>query len=197
MDSNSSASTDPLQARSTLPSAGLDLGSDAGSDAGNSDEVDGIVSSWQIQRPDLNVTPMAVFSRVLRLARHLDLARKTAFAAHDMASWEFDVLSSLRRAGHPYALTPGQLMQESLVSSGTMTNRIDRLEEKGLLKRAPHPEDRRAVLVSLTAAGRKRIDGALETLLAEEAALLGGLDESQAQQLAALLRQLLLPFDRA
>ncbi|WP_081940718.1 MarR family winged helix-turn-helix transcriptional regulator, partial [Actinomyces sp. S6-Spd3] len=121
------------------------------------DEVDRIVSSWQKERPDLDSTPMLVFSRITRLARHLDLARRNAFLSHGLEPWEFDVLSSLRRSGSPYALTPGVLMNELLVSSGTMTNRIDRLEAKGLVERSPSPSDRRAVLVSLTVEGRKRV----------------------------------------
>ena len=94
------------------------------------DEVDRIVAAWERERPDVDVSPMQVLSRVSRLARHLDHARKTAFATHDLEPWEFDVLSALRRAGHPYELSPGRLVAETLVTSGTMTNRIDRLEAR-------------------------------------------------------------------
>lgn len=159
------------------------------------DEVDRIVSAWQKQRPDLDVTPMHVFSRITRLSRHLDLARRNAFLSHGLEPWEFDVLSSLRRAGSPYALTPGVLMSELLVSSGTMTNRIDRLESKGLVKRSPSPSDRRAVLVTLTPAGSRKVDAALKSLLEDEHAALAGLTEDERVQLGKLLKPLLLPFD--
>lgn len=159
------------------------------------DEVDRIVSSWQKERPDLDSTPMLVFSRITRLARHLDLARRNAFLSHSLEPWEFDVLSSLRRSGSPYALTPGVLMNELLVSSGTMTNRIDRLEAKGLVERSPSPSDRRAVLVSLTVEGRKRVDSALKSLLDYERNLLVGISEEDEQRLSLLLKPLLLAFD--
>ena len=92
------------------------------------DEVDGVVEAWRRERPDLDVTPMQVLSRISRLARHLDRERAGAFSRHDLEYWEFDVLAALRRAGSPYHLTPGQLVKETLVTSGTMTNRVDRLD---------------------------------------------------------------------
>lgn len=159
------------------------------------DEVDRIILAWQIERPDLDISPMDVYSRVARLARHLDLARKKAFGNHNLESWEFDVLSSLRRAAKPYSLTPGTLMSELLVSSGTMTNRIDRLEEKGLVKRTPSPVDKRVVLVTLTKAGLKQVDSVLEELLHHEHKLLEPLSAAEQEVLAGLLRKLLLPFE--
>ena len=92
------------------------------------DEVDELVEAWARERDDLDLEPVAVFSRISRLARHLDLARRDAFTAHGIESWEFDVLAALRRAGAPYELSPGRLLRETLVTSGTMTNRVDRLE---------------------------------------------------------------------
>lgn len=164
---------------------------------GATDEVDRIVTSWQKQRPDLDTSPMLVFSRITRLARHFDLARRGAFLAHDLEPWEFDVLSSLRRAGSPYALTPGVLMAELLVSSGTMTNRIDRLETKGLVNRSPSPADRRAVLVTLTPQGRARVDAALASLLECERHALAALSANEQKHLGSLLKPLLLPFDHS
>lgn len=161
------------------------------------DEVDRIVTAWQKQRPDLDTSPMLVFSRITRLARHFDLARRAAFLTHDLEPWEFDVLSSLRRAGSPYALTPGVLMAELLVSSGTMTNRIDRLETKGLVSRSPSPADRRAVLVTLTPKGRARVDAALASLLKCEQQALSALSAAEQKHLGNLLKPLLLPFDRS
>lgn len=159
------------------------------------DEVDRIVAAWRRERPDLDVEPLSVLSRVSRLARHLDLARRTAFDRHDLELWEFDVLSALRRAGEPYQLSPGALVTQTLVTSGTMTNRIDRLEARGLVERLPVPEDRRAVLVRLTAAGRVRVDDALEDLLRVEHGLLAALPEADRRTLAGLLRGLVAPFD--
>ena len=117
------------------------------------DEVDDLVAAWRAERPDLDVEPLQVLSRVSRLARHLDLARRAAFATHDLETWEFDVLSALRRTGPPYQLTPGALLRATLVTSGTMTNRVDRLAAAGLVRREPDPMDRRGVLVTLTPAG--------------------------------------------
>lgn len=161
------------------------------------DEVDRLVEAWQRERPDLDIDPMQVLSRVTRLARHLDLARREAFAAHQLETWEFDVLSALRRAGSPYQLSPGRLIKETMVTSGTMTNRVDRLAGKGLVERLPDPADRRGVIVRLTDAGRERVDAALEGLLAHERLLLGDLDSAEQTRLAALLRTVVAPFDRA
>ena len=159
------------------------------------DEVDRLVEAWRHERPDLDVAPLEVLSRVSRLARHLDRARRTAFAEHDLEPWEFDVLSALRRAGAPYQLTPSKLLTQTLVTSGTMTNRIDRLAAKDLVKRLPDPGDRRGVLVQLSDTGRERVDGAFEGLLAHERDLLDGLSADERRTLAGLLRTLVLPFD--
>ena len=164
-------------------------------DAPAADEVDRVTSAWRRERPDLDVAPLQVLSRVTRLARHLDLARRQAFAAHDLETWEFDVLAALRRAGAPYALSPGQLGAETLVTSGTMTNRIDRLEQRGLVLRQPDPTDRRGVRVVLTDSGRSAVDDALSDLLAREHALLGTLPTERQAELADLLRGLVRAFD--
>lgn len=161
------------------------------------DEVDRICAAWERERPDLDVAPLQVLSRVTRLARHLDLARRQAFAQHELETWEFDVLTALRRAGDPYALSPGQLAAETLVTSGTMTNRIDRLEGRGLVRRDPDPSDRRGVRVVLTENGRTVVDDALSDLLQREHAVLGGLPHDEREELAGLLRQLVRTFDDA
>lgn len=160
----------------------------------STDEVDKIIASWNVQRPDLDVDAMHIFSRITRLARHLDLKRREAFADHGLEPWEFDVLSSLRRSGEPFALTPGTLMTELLISSGTMTNRIDRLEARGLVERSRSTDDRRTVTVTLTSAGLEHVDGALITLLECEEELLAPLNSEQRQQLRELLRPVLTPF---
>jgi DNA-binding MarR family transcriptional regulator len=159
------------------------------------DEVDELVTAWRAQRPDLDVEPMQVLSRISRLARHLDIARRGAFADHGLETWEFDVLSALRRQGPPFQLTPGALLRATLVTSGTMTNRIDRLAAAGLVRREPDPRDKRGVLVTLTEQGVERADAALADLLRRERALLAGLDRDERQHLADLMRVLLAPFD--
>jgi len=161
------------------------------------DEVDEIVARWRSERPDLDVAPLHVLSRVSRLARHLDRARRAAFAAHGLETWEFDVLSALRREGSPYRLSPGALLRATLVTSGTMTNRIDRLAAGGLVSRSRDPQDKRGVLVQLTDEGRQTVDAAMSDLLARERSLLTGLTMGQQAELASLLRILLVPFDAA
>ena len=160
------------------------------------DDVDRIVSAWRRERPDLDVSPLEVLSRVSRLARRLDRARGAAFAEHGLDGWEFDVLSALRRAGTPYQLSPGQLVAETLVTSGTMTNRVDRLVTRGYVEREPDPTDRRGVIVRLTPTGMGVVDAALSDLLAHEHELLAELGAVERNDLAALLRGLLRPFER-
>jgi DNA-binding MarR family transcriptional regulator len=160
------------------------------------DDVDRIVSAWRRERPDLDVTPLEVLSRISRLARRLDLARGSAFAEHGLDGWEFDVLSALRRAGTPYELSPGQLVTETLVTSGTMTNRVDRLAARGFVERRPDPVDRRGVIVRLTPSGMAAVDAALADLLAHERDILAELEHDEREGLAGLLRRLLRPFER-
>ncbi len=159
------------------------------------DEVDAIVAAWRREAPALDVSPMQVLSRVSRLSRHLDLARRDAFAAHDLEVWEFDVLAALRREGEPYELSPGELTRQTLSTSGTMTNRIDRLEAKGLVSREPNTADRRGVRVRLTAEGMTRVSAALADLLGFERELLGRVEPETREQLADALRRLLVSFE--
>ncbi|MFC4561945.1 MarR family winged helix-turn-helix transcriptional regulator [Nocardiopsis mangrovi] len=159
------------------------------------DEVDGLVEAWRTERPDLDVEPLQVLSRVSRLARHLDRARRTVFTDHDLEPWEFDVLAELRRSGPPYELSPGRLLRATLVTSGTMTNRIDRLAAAGLVRRHPDPADKRGVLVRLSNGGRERVDAALADLLTYEESLLSGVSPEDRRVLARLLRSILSPLD--
>jgi DNA-binding MarR family transcriptional regulator len=159
------------------------------------DEVDRIVDAWSRERADLDFSPLQVLSRVGRLARHLERARRTAFAASDLELWEFDVLSALRRAGAPYQLSPKALLQQTLVSSGTMTNRIDRLVARKLVERRTDPHDGRGILVVMTEAGRERVDVAITGLLEAESELLDRLPKADQERLSALLRKLSLDFD--
>lgn len=164
------------------------------SPASGPDEVDRVIAGWAAARPDLDTTPMAVLSRVSRLARHLEVARREAFASSGLESWEFDVLSALRRAdGAP--LTATALMRQTLVTSGTMTTRIDKMAARGLVTRRRDPLDGRAVRIALEPAGAAAVDDAMEHLLASERTLLAGLGEEDSAALAATLRTLLLPFE--
>jgi len=159
----------------------------------NRDEVDRLIAAWKRERPDLDLSPLAVLSRITRIARHLDIARRDAFA--DLETWGFDVLAALRRAGAPHQLSPGQLMQETMVTSGTMTNRLDRLEELQLITREQDPDDGRGSLVTLTKAGVRAVDAALEGLLENERELLGTLTAKDRELLADLLSKLVTEFD--
>jgi DNA-binding MarR family transcriptional regulator len=149
------------------------------------DEVDELVEAWARERDDLDLAAIAVFSRISRLE---------AFSAHGIELWEFDVLAALRRAGAPYELSPGRLLRETMVTSGTMTNRVDRLAARGFVERYPDPDDRRGVIVRLTSEGKTAVDGAFEALLAAESRLLADLPARDRRQLAGLLRTLLAPF---
>ncbi|MEY9952974.1 MarR family winged helix-turn-helix transcriptional regulator [Leifsonia sp. EB34] len=168
---------------------------DPGVRTGARDEVDRIVGAWLRERPDLDFAPLQVLSRVDRLSRHLDRARRGAFERSDLDSWEFDVLSALRRAGSPFQLSPKSLLQQTLVSSGTMTNRIDRLVARGLVERRTDPNDGRGILVQMTTQGLARVDAAITRLVDAEADLLEALSPVEQERLAALLRKLSLGFD--
>ncbi len=164
-----------------------------GSQSLERDEVDRLIAAWKRERPDLDLSPLAVLSRITRIARHLDIARRDAFG--DLENWGFDVLAALRRAGEPHQLSPGQLMQETLVTSGTMTNRLDRLEELELITREPDPNDGRGSLVTLTRAGMRAVDSAMEDLLENERELLQNLSVKEREVLADLLSKLVAEFD--
>lgn len=155
------------------------------------DEVDEIVAAWHRERPDLDVSPLEVLSRIDRLAGVLGERRSAIFARHDLRRHEFDVLAALRRAGEPFALTAGELATRTYVTSGTMTSRLDGLTERGLVARAPDPVDGRLVRVTLTRAGREIVDAAFAELVRAERELLTPLEAGNVEPLAAMLRQLL------
>ena len=159
------------------------------------DDVDLIIDAWRTERSDLDVAPLGVFSRVTRIAKHLDRIRRSVFYAHDLDVWAFEVLSTLRRAGKPYRLSPSELIDQTMVTSGAMTNRIHRLVQRGLVTRTPDRDDGRRAVVSLTPAGRALVDKALSDLLVEEERILGGLDSRERDELQALLRVLSLRID--
>jgi DNA-binding MarR family transcriptional regulator len=154
------------------------------------DAVDRIVGQWRRERPDLadELWPIGLVGRVQRLNRVLERELKAFFAERDLELWESDVLLTLRRAGAPYALTPGALLKAAMVTSGAMTNRIDRLEAKGLVRRSAGPDDRRSVRVELTPRAHELIDEYFANHLANEARLFAALTADERGQLAALLR---------
>lgn len=156
------------------------------------DEVDGIVEAWNRERPDFDPEPLSVFSRLVRLTRHIEKMRRLTFARHSIESWEFEMLAALRRQGSPFRLTAGRLMQETLVSSGTVTNRIDRMVERGNARRLPDPGDKRVVHVEATDAGVALVDAAMADLLTVERLYLAG----SSDELAVQLRDLLARFER-
>lgn len=159
------------------------------------DEVDRIVEAWRRERPDLDFSPLLVFSRVARIAKLVDRAKRDAFAESELEAWEFDVLAALRREGPPYTLTPKALLAQTLVSSGTMTNRIDRLVTRGLVERRSDPHDGRAVLVVMTASGLDRVDAAIARLVEAEGELIRALPAAERSRLGGLLRKLSLGLD--
>lgn len=155
------------------------------------DHVDFVVAQWASAMPELDASSMAIFGRMLRLMKHLAKKRAEALAPFGFRDGEFDVLATLRRAGASYRLSPTQLYKSLLVTSGAMTNRLNRLEVEGLIARVADADDKRSTLVMLTPAGLAKIDQALQVHTRTQNALLATLDDRQQQQLAALLRQLL------
>jgi DNA-binding MarR family transcriptional regulator len=155
------------------------------------DEVDEIVAAWRRERPDLDVAPLEVLSRVSRLAAVLDERRADAFVEHGLQAHEFDVLAALRRSGDPFELTAGELCALTHVTSGTMTSRLDRLSARKFVSRHPDPTDGRLVRVRLTPTGRRRIDDTFAALLETEHDLLGRLPPPKLDALVQALRELL------
>ncbi|NUT33058.1 MAG: MarR family transcriptional regulator [Hamadaea sp.] len=158
------------------------------------DAVDAITAQWALVRPGLDVSPIEVIGRISRLSRLFERALKDYFAQHDLESWEFDVLATLRRSGEACELTVGGLLSQALVTSGAMTNRIDRLEAKGLVERRADPADRRTVRIRLTAKGLETVDTVLEGHMANEERLLAPLASAERRQLVAMLRKLSIAF---
>ncbi|MEI9907875.1 MAG: MarR family transcriptional regulator [Actinomycetota bacterium] len=158
------------------------------------DEVDRLVQDWKRERADLDFSPLEVLSRITRIARHLDIARRKAFGELDTSG--FDVLAALRRSGAPHQLSPGQLIQQTMVTSGTMTNRLDRLEELNLITRKADPQDGRGSLVTLTKAGMKAVDSVMEDLLKREREILRSLSKVEQSQLSALLSEIVISLDQ-
>ncbi|MET0235802.1 MAG: MarR family transcriptional regulator [Kibdelosporangium sp.] len=156
------------------------------------DNVDWRLDQWRVERPDIDPSPMGVVGRIQRASRLLERGLRDYFATHDLQLWEFDVLATLRRAGPPYRLTTGALVEASMVTSGAITNRIDRLVARDLVTRETDPANRRSVLVTLADRGFELIDGIVGDHVLREAKMLDVLSPGEQDQLVGLLRKLLI-----
>ncbi len=159
------------------------------------DHVDEVLEQWSVERPDLDASPMGVIGRIARLGRSHDRSIGAVLASHGLQFDEFDVLATLRRNGPPFRLTPTQLRSSMMVTSATMTNRLDKLERRSLIVREADPDDRRGVLIFLTAAGRALVDRAVADHVDNEHRLLAGLSATECNSLANLLRKLAVASD--
>jgi DNA-binding MarR family transcriptional regulator len=164
-------------------------------DAGE-DHIDRILEQWRRERPDLDTTALGLLGRLFRTAQVADATLADGLAGHDLQSGWFDLLAALRRAGAPYELNPTELMRATMLSSGGMTKRLDRLTEAGLVERRPDPADRRGTLVRLTRRGKTAIDKALVTHLANEQRLLRSFTANERRSLDKLLRALLADLEQ-
>ncbi|AWI59736.1 MarR family winged helix-turn-helix transcriptional regulator [Sinorhizobium fredii] len=159
------------------------------------DHVDKILAQWRRERPELDISAMGPLGRLARLRVHVAREQETVFAEYDLTSASFDVLATLRRSGAPFQLSPGELLAATMVTSGTMTNRIDQLERARLVERLDNPEDRRGVIIALTPNGLKRIDAAAAAHVANQQRLIAGLGPEEREALDALLRKFLATFE--
>jgi DNA-binding MarR family transcriptional regulator len=156
------------------------------------DRADAAIEQWARERPELPSLPMAMFGRLLEAAERVTRDHfNPLFAKAGLQSGEFDVLATLRRSGDPYMLSPTSLYEAMMISSGGMTNRLDRLERAGLIERRPDPNDRRGKLIALTAAGRRVIDETLSRHVANEERLMSVLTIAEQEKLNALLKKLI------
>ena len=159
------------------------------------DHVDFIQAQWAQEKPEIDTSPMGIIGRISRISRHIDRLLQREYSNFDLNGGEFDVLATLRRAGRPYQLTPTQLFSSLMLSSGAMTNRLDRLEAVGLIERQPNPDDRRGILVTLTDQGIALMDKAYLAHIANESQILAALNKADRETLTTLLRKLLLSFE--
>ena len=158
------------------------------------DDIDRLIAGWARERPDLDLFPMSAVARLLRAAGAVNAQLERTAREHGLQVPEGDVLFTLRRSGEPYRLQPSDLSAKLLVSSGTLTNRLDRLERKGLIERIPHPTDRRSTEVALTKKGFELADGVVAEHVESERRMLAGLSAAELERLDGLLRKLLAGF---
>lgn len=159
------------------------------------DSIDAILAQWRHERPDLDTEPLGLVGRLFLVAQLSEARLREGLAGYHLQPGWFDILAPLRRAGAPYDLTPGQLMDATMLSSGGMTKRIDRMVEAGLVRRRPDPDDRRGTRVRLTARGKALIDRAIVTHIANEERLLAFLSKADRRSLDRALRRMLAELD--
>ncbi|GAC1043970.1 MarR family winged helix-turn-helix transcriptional regulator [Rhizobium sp. No.120] len=159
------------------------------------DRIDKILAQWRRERPDLDTTAMGLLGRMRNLALHLSREMEKTFGRFGLNSANFDMLATLRRSGEPYTLSPSDLMETMMVSSGTMTNRIDQLERAGLVARSQNPDDGRSFLISLTPKGFELIDAAVTAHVETQKRLISTLSEGERKALDRLLRNYLADFE--
>ena len=159
------------------------------------DHVDLVLAQWHAVSPDVDVSPMAVFTRLYRLSKYLNRNVAAVFRRHGLHDGEFDLLATLYRSGQSEGLTPNALRRAAVLSSGAMTNRLDRLESAGLILRVANPDDRRSLLIRLSEKGQALLLGCLDEYLSALHQLQAPLDEAQRLQLAQALRTLLAPLE--
>ena len=155
------------------------------------DSIDTLVDEWRRERPDLDPSPVAILGRLHRIAARLERRVETWLAPLDLTWESFSLILTLRRSGAPFALRPTDLYRESLLTSGAITNRIDRVEQQGLVRRRPDPSDGRVMVVELTAAGRRLADKAAAIHFRELAETFSGLSRQDTAQLNASLARLM------
>ena len=159
------------------------------------DHVDKITAQWRQERPDLDVTPMALIGRVKRLSLFLTRGMEKTWAEYGLNAASFDVLATLRRSGAPFSLSPSDLIGSTMVTSGTMTNRIDQLVKAGYVERTPNPKDGRGFFISLTDRGFGVIDKAVAAHVATQEDLVSGLTDEEQDELNRLLKTFLRVFE--
>jgi len=156
------------------------------------DVVEQAIEQWAGERPDLDASPLGVVSRILVAAQKVERSADKALARFGLTLWQLDVLAALRRSGAPYRLSPTQLLRLVFLSSGAMTNRLDRLEKMQLIERTRDPHDRRGVLISLTPKGRKLVDEAIAARFENAREIASVFTKGDAKTLAKMLRTLVL-----
>ena len=161
-----------------------------------SDHIDRILAQWQRERPDLDLAALELFGRLFRTTQLADIPLAGTLAQHDLQAGWFDLLAALRRAGRPYELNPTQLSRATMLSSGGMTKRLDRMVAAGLVGRRPDPADRRGTLVGLTSQGKATVDNALEAHVTNMESLLRSLTQAERRALDGLLRKLLADLEK-
>ncbi|MGR5276012.1 MarR family winged helix-turn-helix transcriptional regulator [Vibrio rotiferianus] len=159
------------------------------------DAIDRVVSQWAKEKPDLDTEPMAIMGRLMRIAKHMENHVAEVHKRYDLKMGEFDVLATLRRSGEPYRLTPSELISSMMLTSGAMTNRLDKLEKKGLIDREHSKEDRRSVTVQLTSKGFELIDVLIEQHLQAQHELMGSLTSDERGQVNQALKLLLPQYE--